>query len=307
MQFVFQNLIIKNNIVVVRYYNIFLPLKKIKMEEVSNLLFELGFNKLETEVYLYLLVNKPATAYGIGKGINKPTANVYKAIESLAGKGAVMVEDNRSKVCKAVNPSEFFSLYEKKVLEKTSNAKLLLQNIKQKEEEERSYTINTVPLVFERFEQMMDGCKKIAVIDAFPLALERVRVVIEKTATRGVSVFVEAYQNITIKGADVSIAPVGEMALNHWQSQQLNLVVDGVEHLVALLNSDLSKVKQAVWSNNTYMSCMLHAGFMREQTLMKIMQETEKPNFESRVKEILSNQKFFYNSEIPGFNKLKSI
>ncbi|HDP55557.1 MAG TPA: hypothetical protein ENN24_07775 [Bacteroidetes bacterium] len=277
------------------------------MKEVSDLLFQLGFNKLEAEVYLYLLVNKPATAYGIGKGINKPTANVYKAIESLAGKGAVMVEDNRSKVCKAVNPKEFLSLYEKKVLEKTSNAKLLLQYLRQTDEEERSYTISTVSLVFERFEQMMDSCKKIAVIDAFPFALERVRTVIEKATTRGVSVFVEAYQNITIKGADVSIAPVGDKALSHWQSQQLNLIVDGEEHLVALLNSDLSKVKQAVWSNNTYMSCMLHAGFMREQTLMKIMQETEKPNFESSVKKILSNQKFFYNSEIPGFNKLKSI
>jgi hypothetical protein len=46
---------------------------------------------------------------------------------------------------------------------------------------------------------------------------------------------------------------------------------------------------------------------MREQTLMKIMDAAEKPKFEKTVKEIISNQKFFYNSDIPGFSKLHQL
>ena len=277
------------------------------METIKELLLELGLNRLESDVYLFLLTDKPTTAYGIGKGIGKPTANVYKAIESLASKGAVIVEDNRSKICRAVNPNEFIAQFQKNILSKTKIAIELLGNLKPQPSDERSYTIESVPLVFERFEQMMLRCKTIAVVDAFPLTLERVVKPIEEAVKRGVSVFVEAYSKIEIEGADVSLVPVGDKALDHWQSQQLNLVIDGEEHLISLMDNDLKKIKQALWSNNTYMSCMLHAGFMREQTLMKIMDAAEKPKFEKTVKEIISNQKFFYNSDIPGFSKLHQL
>ncbi|HOP03316.1 MAG TPA: helix-turn-helix domain-containing protein [Tenuifilaceae bacterium] len=277
------------------------------MEKVKDLLFDLGLNRLETDVYLFLLTNSPTTAYGIGKGISKPTANIYKAIDSLSSKGAVVVEDNKSKICKAVAPDEFIAQYQKNLLSKTEAAKELLSNLKPQPSDERSYTIDSVSLVFERFEQMMARCKTIAVVDAFPLALQRVVGAIEDASRRGVSVFVEAYSKIEIEGADVALVPVGDKALDHWQSQQLNLVIDGEEHLISLMDNDLKKVKHAIWSNNTYMSCMLHAGFMREQTLMKIMQAENKPNFERKVRAILRKQKFFYNSEIPGFSKLNRL
>jgi len=49
---------------------------------------------------------------------------------------------------------------------------------------------------------------------------------------------------------------------------------------------------------------MLHAGALREHTLMKIHSEYNSSDFESKIKSILNNQRFFYNSDIPGFNKL---
>lgn len=277
------------------------------MEKVKELLFEMGFNRLEADVYLFLLTDKPATAYGIGKGIGKPSANVYKAIASLASKGAVIIEDNKSKICRAVEPNEFVAQYQKNILSKTESAKKLLANLKPQPNDERSYSIDSVSLVFERFEQMMNRCTTIAVVDAFPLTLERVVKPIKEAIKRGVSLHIEAYKPIVIEGADISLTPFGDKALNHWQSQQLNLVIDGEEHLIALLDNDLNKVKQATWSSNTYLSCMLHAGFMREQTLMKIMAAANEPNYAEQVKAILEKQKFFYNSNIPGFNKLHSL
>ncbi len=276
------------------------------MEKVKELLFEMGLNRLEADVYLFLLTDKPTTAYGIGKGIGKPTANVYKAIASLASKGAVIIEDNKSKVCRAVNPNEFVGQFQKNILSKTESAKKLLANLKPQSNDERSYTIDSVPLVFERFEQMMKRCKTIAVVDAFPLTLERVVEPINEAIKRGVAVHIEAYKPIAIEGADMVVSSLGEKALEHWKSQQLNLIIDGEEHLIALMDNELKKVNQATWSSNTYLSCMLHAGFLREQTLMKIMEAADKPNFAEQVKEILEKQKFFYNSDIPGFNKLHS-
>ncbi len=274
------------------------------MENNTEILLEIGFNRLEAEVYIYMLTHKPSTAYKIGKQINKPTANVYKAIESLAKKGAVLIEDNKNKLCKAVNPNEFLSLYQNAIVEKTNTAKELLNSLENDQIDEKSYSIESVPLVFERFRSMMSRCKTIAVVDAFPKALNLVIDAIEEATKRGIEVYVEAYQPIKIKGADVTCAIIGENALTHWKSQQLNLIIDGEEHLIALMDDTLETVKKATWSNNNYMSCILHAGCLREQTIMKIMAETNNPDFEKKVKQLLDNQKFFFNTNISGFNKL---
>jgi HTH-type transcriptional regulator, sugar sensing transcriptional regulator len=274
------------------------------MDNNTEILLGIGFNRLEAEVYIHMLTHKPSTAYKIGKEINKPTANVYKAIESLAKKGAVIIEDNKNKLCKAVNSNEFLSHYENSIIEKAKSAKKLLSNLNDEIADEKSYSIESVPLVFERFRSMMSRCKTIAVVDAFPKALNLVVVAIEEATKRGVEVYVEAYQPIKIKGADVTCAIIGEKALTHWKSQQLNLIIDGEEHLIALMDDNLETVKQATWSSNNYMSCILHAGCLREQTIMKIMAETDNPDFKMKVKQLLDNQKFFFNTNISGFNKL---
>lgn len=268
---------------------------------------EIGFNRLEADVYIHLITHPPSTAYKIGKQINKPTANVYKAIESLTQKGAVIVEDNKNKLCKAVGPNEFFNHYEKSILDKSNTAKALLNSLENETEEQTSYAIDSVPLVFERFRSMMRRCKTIAVIDAFPKALNEVVDSIEDAAKRGIDIQVETYQPITIKGANTVCTTVGEQAIGHWNSQQLNLVIDGEEHLIALMDNDLKKVKQAVWSNSTYISCILHAGMLKEQTVLKIMKEIDNPEFESVTKQVLENQKFFFNTNVPGFNKLQKL
>lgn len=268
------------------------------------LLYNLGFNQLEAEVYIHLLTQPPSTAYKIGKQINKPTANVYKTIDSLVEKGAILIEDNKNKQCRAVNPDEFIGQYESALLEKTQEAKKMLSNLEYHTVDENSYSISSVHLVFERFQCMLRKCKTIAVIDAFPKTLEKVKENIYDAINRGVDVHIEAYEPFEIKGATVVNSEFGPKAIQHWQSQQLNLIIDGEEHLIALLDNDLKKVKQATWSNNIYMSCILHAGCLREQTIIQIMNAVNKPGFENEVKQILEKQKYFFNSEIPGFNKL---
>jgi len=274
------------------------------MKEQVNTLIDIGFNRLEADVYIYLLSHPPATAYKIGKEINKPTANVYKAIDTLSIKGAVLIEDNKNKLCKAVNSNEFIAAYKAEILNNAAQAEKALNNINVEVLDQNSYRIQSVALIFKRFQNMMERCKKIAVIDAFPNVLDLLVPIIEKTANRNIDIYVEAYKPITIENVDVVCVDVGKQNLEYWNSQQLNLIIDGEEHLMTLMDNSLNNVIQATWSNNIYMSCMLHAGVLREHTLMKIHSEYNSPDFESKIKSILNNQRFFYNSDIPGFNKL---
>ena len=264
----------------------------------------LGLNQLEAEVYLHLLTNEQMTAYKVGKSINKPTANVYKAIDSLSNKGAVLIESNKNKYCKAVPPNEFLNHYTKDLITKTKKTKLLLNNLEIDHYDEKTYSINSVPLVFERFQNMMKKAKVIAVIDAFPNSLNTVLDSVKEAIKRGIDVYIQVYKPIKIKGADIAYTGIAKEALTHWKSEQLNLIIDGEEYLMALMDKELNKTIQASWSNNYYMACTLHAGRMHEQTIMKISEKIGNKSFEKEVLELLEKQKYFYNSNIPGFDKL---
>ena len=266
---------------------------------------QLGFNQLESEVYLYLLSTEPMTAYKVGKEINKPTANVYKAIDSLAQKGAVLIESNKNKNCKAVKPSEFLKQYKREFIEKADKLELLLKNITNDYYDEKTYSINSASLVFERFRSMMNKANVVAVIDIFPRALEKVIESINTAIQRGIKIYIQVYEPTEIKGAEITYTEFGDKTLSHWQSQQINLIIDGEEYLIGLLNNEMTEVVQATWSNNYYMACVLHAGRIHEQTAVKLKTLTNSTNFEKKAKEILNNQQFFFNSNIPGFNKLK--
>lgn len=266
---------------------------------------QLGLNQLEAEVYLHLLSNNQITAYKVGKSINKPTANVYKAIDSLSKKGAVIIESNKSKHCKAVPPNEFLSHYEKNILNRTKKLKTSLNNLEEENYDEKTYSIESVHLVFERFRTMLKKARVVVVIDAFPKALDEVIEAIKEAIKRGVTVYIQVYEPIIIPGADIATSKIGEKAMEHWQSQQLNAIIDGEEYLVALMNNSLTDVIQASWSNNYFMACSLHAGRMHEQTILKISSKINNcENFEKEVIELINKQQYFYNSNIPGFDKL---
>ena len=276
-----------------------------KKESIEHLK-QLGFNQLEAEVYLYLLSNEPMTAYKVGKAINKPTANVYKAIDLLAEKGAVLIESNKNKNCRAIKPTEFLKHYKNNIIEKTVRLESLLNNIDDNFYDEKTYSINSAPLVFERFRSMMEKAKVVAVIDIFPDALKKVLKSINNTIQRGVKVYIQVYEPLEIHGAEITCTEFGDKTLTHWQSQQINLVIDGEEYLIGLLNNEMNEVIQATWSNNYYMACMLYAGRIHEQTVVKLQALINNDDFEKEAKELLNNQQFFINSNIPGFNKLKN-
>jgi sugar-specific transcriptional regulator TrmB len=81
--------------------------------KVTEALTQLGLNQLEAEVYRFLISEHPASGYRVSQGISKPTANVYKALESLLKKGAVLQVDHRKKSYSPVEPEKLFARVEK--------------------------------------------------------------------------------------------------------------------------------------------------------------------------------------------------
>jgi sugar-specific transcriptional regulator TrmB len=227
-------------------------------------LIDLGLTVLESEIYAYLVQNSPATGYRVAKDIGKPTANTYKAIGSLQDKGFIIVEDSTNRLCRAVPTEEFLDVLERRFVQLKKQAKRELVKLKPAPDDERLYYLKTPEQVFERLRQMLKKCEGIALLDLFPMPLEEIRSAIESAASRGVRVAVKVYRTCTIRGAEVVVYQKGERTIERWPGQWANGVVDGQEHLLALLSRDGEGILQAVWSTNTYTSWVYHSSLMFE-------------------------------------------
>lgn len=261
---------------------------------------DLGLNQLEAEVYLTLLSHEPMTPYRAGTLLGRPTANVYKAVESLARRGAVLVEEGESRICSAVPVPEFLRELEREFRSVTREAAATLARYDSPAGDERVYRLATVAQVIERATDMIRRSESVIVVDAFPRLLQEIADVLGRAAKRRVQIFAQAYEPIEIRGARVTLTAVGEESIRHWRSEQLNLVVDGREHLLALVSSDLRSVFQAVWSRSSYLSCILHAGRISEQTIHRLLELRKRRKLPASVAEILDEHPFFIHADVPG-------
>jgi len=230
-------------------------------------LVSLGFTALEAEVYGFLLGESPVTGYRIAQALRKPAPNIYKAIESLEAKGAVMVDDGASRVCQPVPPDELLGHLERRFREHRERAAASLSGMAATLPDDRVYQLRSPDQVLERARTMLGRAREVALVDAFPRPLELLREEIEAAAARGVVVGVKAYESVDIAGVRVTVDVRREASIVRWPGQWVNVVADGAEHLVAFLTEDAGGVHQAIWSSSAYLSWVYHSALSSEMVL----------------------------------------
>lgn len=275
-------------------------------ENIAQQLSFFGFNQLESDVYIDLLVNQASTGYAIGKRLGKATANVYKALDRLGAVGAVLVTENeRNRQYRAVSPEELIAHLERSFQQKKAGLLDSLQSLEiQTEEDERIYELDSVTLVLEKAHDMLRRCQSIAVIDAFPKPLEQLLPTIEAAAARGVKVILQAYAPVTIANVEPTIIHMAQENLDLWKSQQLNVVIDAEESLLALLYADLSGVHQTVWSQSVYLSFLLHVGLIRENNVHQLLTMPNAPDYYDKAQAILALDERFSPTAVSGMGKM---
>ncbi len=223
-----------------------------------NALCELGFTEIEALVYAYLAQGGPATGYRISHAIGKPTANTYKAIATLEKQGAVQVDEGANRLVRAVPPDELLAGLERRQRERREAARAALASQATEGTDDRVYTLRARDQVLERARAMLARAREIVLGDLFPAPLDALADDLAATAARGVRVVLKVYSRRDVPGVtEVEEADVSR-ALSGWPGQQLSLVVDADEHLLALLDAPLATVHQAVWSRSTFLSCLHH-------------------------------------------------
>lgn len=233
-------------------------------------LVELGLTRLESSIYVFLLGESPATGYRVARGIEKPTANTYKAIESLESKGLLMVEDDEKRLYRAIPYEEMLGELERRFVRRRNAAAEALARITPPGDDDRVYRLRSTEHILERCRSMLERARTRVLVDAFPNPLDGVRNDLEAAAARGVEVTAKVYRDTSIPGVRVVADYRGESVLAGWSGQWLNLVVDAAEHLLAYLSPDGTSVLQAVWSGSPYLSWIYHCGIASEIALDEV-------------------------------------
>ena len=219
---------------------------------------ELGFSEIEALVYAFLVGRESATGYRISHGIGKPTANTYKAVASLSRQGAVQVEEGGGGLVRAVPPDELLAGLERRAREGREAARAALAERGADVADGRVYSLRSPDQVLERARAMLGRAREIVLGDLFPGPLAALAGDLGAAAARGVKVVVKVYSRVDVPG--VAEVPEADAArsLAGWPGQQLTLVADAEEHLLALLDDSLGLVHQAVWSRSPFLSCLHH-------------------------------------------------
>jgi predicted transcriptional regulator len=226
-------------------------------------LTEFGFSELESNVYCELLRVAPATGYRLAQLIGKAPANVYQALASMARKGIVFIEEGETKSYRAVPPSELMAELQRDFDERRVSAQLALDAVYARPERDRIYQVRTPRQVFERGAGMIERAREILLFDLFPEPFALLRPALEAAAASGVTVAGVTYGDVP-KVPFTCVCSPGNPLRDRWPGQQVTIIADAEEYVMALLDGEGERVLHGVWSESHYLACMRHDGLASE-------------------------------------------
>ncbi len=264
-------------------------------------LVELGFTPLEAEVYVCLLTDSPATGYRVAQVLGRPVAGVYKVLESLAARGAVVVDEGGSRLCRAVPADELLGRLEREFSRRRTAAAAALSEVRPSGEDDRVYQLRTAEQVMERCRAMLARSQVSALVDLWPGPLETLRGDLSAAAERGVRVSAQVYSPAEIAGVDVVETSLSPERLEAFPRPWVFLVSDAAELLLAFLSPEGDGVRQAVWTGSPYLAWTLHAFMASEFTFLSVLAD---PVAGPAAREAARRVSGRHPLETPGYREL---
>jgi HTH-type transcriptional regulator, sugar sensing transcriptional regulator len=260
------------------------------MKRAPSTLQALGFSEIEALVYCYLLTNAPATGYRVSRGIGKPVANTYKAISDLKNRGVLAIA-NDDKIAVPVSPEELLRRLDGEFHRQREEAAVELAKLSREPEDEHIYRLTTPQQVLDRARDMIERAQEIILIDAFPGFWTALRPDVSEALARGVTVLAKIYAEDDLHGITAVRPPDAQEILTLWPGHQLNLVIDALEHLMALGSRDMSQMHQAIWSNSVFVSCTQYNHLWSELAAVRYLEsghDSKLPRDERLLKHALA-------------------
>jgi sugar-specific transcriptional regulator TrmB len=232
-------------------------------------LSQMGFTDLESRIYLCLLQQSPATGYRVAKEIGSTNASIYKALESLEAKGAVLVDDARTRLCRAVPYEELFDQMERRLRENRITATESLRKLRPSSDDDRIYQLRTIDQVYGKCRSMLGSARKFLTIDIFPKPLSVLRDAIRSAASQCEKVMVQVYEPTSLDGVELFLHRKADHVLSRWPVHWISMTADGKQNLLAAIEPEGDSVLQALWTASPVLSWAFLSYSMSEFEMSK--------------------------------------
>jgi sugar-specific transcriptional regulator TrmB len=192
---------------------------------------------------------------------------------------------------------------ERVLSQRCQRAAQMLSKLKSAPEDERVYRLQSVGQVMQRARQMISSAKQVVLVSAYPAPLKEIREELETAAARGVGIVLKIYEEAQVKGAQIVMSNEATAMMEQFPAQELNLVSDAQEHLVALLDGEGSRLIQGVWSSSLFLSFVQYNGLYSEWLLTKTNSQIKMGASPETLKKTLKRS--FPLMETPGYHRLR--
>lgn len=268
----------------------------------------LGLTALEAEVYAYLARESPATGYRIAQAVGRPVGNIYKAVESLEQKGAVLVgEDGENRLVRAVPAGELVGRLEREFRGACEAAVAGLGAAAEDEEpDDLLYRIVDLGAFVERCRGVIRGAEELVLVSACPALVEMLKPELAEAAGRGVAVAVKVYQPAVIPGVEVVEDPRGMAAVEAGPGQWIEMTADGREFIQGLLDHEGRELHLGQWTQNPMTNWMVFTGRYADIALAAVRVQLRRGASIAEIEKYLEGFKRFGSVRSAGKMRLVS-
>ena len=238
---------------------------------------EIGFTNLEANIYIILLKESNLTGYKIAQIIDKPVPNTYKALDSLQKKGVIVLDESgKSRLYSALPIADYLDQLERNFKTKRQQVEREIKALNATPVQEGIYRIEKTDQLYERADKMIKSAKEIVIVDVCPTPFEHVNKSLQQIARRNIKVIVKTYTPVQLPGCEVIYSEVLQSPLQSWPLEWMHLVVDGCEHLTALLEKDGQQIFQGIWCKSTFLAMVAHNGLFFEVVCTRLLDMFDK-------------------------------
>jgi sugar-specific transcriptional regulator TrmB len=265
----------------------------------------LGFNALEQQTYAALFQFPGRTGYKLAQVLKKPVANIYKVLESLLAKGAVLVEDGDPAVYRATPVAELFDQLETELRKQRKTAMRQL-GARTTPPDERVYRLGSREQTIQRARAMIAGSKKVLLLDVFPNMVSELAIEISAAASRGVKIAGQIYAPAKFSGALLTLRIERDQVLQRWVGDWMNLVADGQELLISVLERSGNGLHQGIWTKSPYLVWSYHSALYAEILLSLLRGEIENGVGKRQLLRLIDDYHNRIAMDVPGYKRLAS-
>ena len=229
-------------------------------QRAAQTLATLGFTETEALVYTDLVRHPGSTGYRVARSINKAQANTYQTLNSLVQKGAVVFEEGDTRSFRATPPAELLARLRRTFENQFDEARSSLSRLEAAAEaDERIYQLRNTEQVIERVRAMLASAEETIAFSWFPRWAEPLRADLAAAVERGVvAAGLILRPEDDVPGARCVLSNIAKLVLEVWPGEQIIVVIDGRQFLLALSDKPSGELRHAYWARNAYLATVMH-------------------------------------------------